>query len=576
MEVKKSTIYKRLFSANILVTIFLIIALDIYFINNFLQNNRKAKFYVNEKVVYDVNEEISKINNSSDIIVKNMYNDINVAEDILLFMNTDTVSYLKNKLDRLSESSSYYYNGIERFVRLSFNSNDNLEEISFIGYNNMKKNSFNRKNQIAIKNASEDEISMKYEADNIITDKNTIKFIREVKNPLNLKSEGIIILTYNLNNVKNIVKKYEGEHQVMIFDGNGYTVYNSDGEFNYEKYKYFNEIEKANYDVKLDEKYYISKKTNDTKLISVAKILKSDVNKIPMKLINSLIFVDFLLFIISLSILYIKLKLLSDRTDNILVAMEKVKSGDLDIEIPITSDNDEINYISENFNEMCKDLNDYIRKIYLAEIEQKKAEMIALQNQINPHFLYNTLESIRMKAICNGDKEVGKMLYTLSFLFRKQVKDNNIITLKDELEYCSKYIEIFKFRYYDNFNFEIDCPSDLEKHKIIKFIIQPLIENYFVHGIRLEDHDNLLMVKVTRENDDIIIRVIDNGRGISDNELEKINYKLLQREQQGNSIGIINVNERIINQHGEGYGIKLQKNQDKGITIIIRISCKEV
>ena len=576
MEVKKSTIYKRLFSANILVTIFLIIALDIYFINNFLKNNRNAKFYVNEKVVYDVNEEISKINNSSDIIVKNMYNDINVAEDILLFMNTDTVSYLKNKLDRLSESSSYYYNGIERFVRLSFNSNDNLEEISFIGYNNMKKNSFNRKNQIAIKNASQDEISMKYEADNIITDKNTIKFIREVKNPLNLKGEGIIILTYNLNNVKNIVKKYEGEHQVMVFDGNGYMVYNSDGEFNYEKYKYYNDIEKADYDVKLDEKYYISKKTNDTKLISVAKILKSDVNKIPMKLINSLIFVDFLLFIISLSILYIKLKLLSDRTDNILVAMEKVKSGDLDIEIPITSDNDEINYISENFNEMCKDLNDYIRKIYLAEIEQKKAEMIALQNQINPHFLYNTLESIRMKAICNGDKEVGKMLYTLSFLFRKQVKDNNIITLKDELEYCSKYIEIFKFRYYENFNFEIDCPSDLEKHSIIKFTIQPLIENYFVHGIRLEDKDNLLKVKVTRENDDIFIRVIDNGRGISDNELEKINYKLLQREQAGNSIGIINVNERIINQHGEGYGIKLQKNQDKGITIIIRISCKEV
>lgn len=106
--------------------------------------------------------------------------------------------------------------------------------------------------------------------------------------------------------------------------------------------------------------------------MSVSKMAKRDVNKISIGLINSLVFVDSLVLIISLSILYIKLKLLSDRTDNILVAMEKVKGGNLDVEIPITSDNDEINYISENFNEMCRELNEYIKKIYLAEIEQKK------------------------------------------------------------------------------------------------------------------------------------------------------------------------------------------------------------
>ncbi|WP_394899776.1 sensor histidine kinase, partial [Clostridium tertium] len=268
--------------------------------------------------------------------------------------------------------------------------------------------------------------------------------------------------------------------------------------------------------------------------------------------------------------------LLSDRTDNILVAMEKVKGGNLDVEIPITSDNDEINYISENFNEMCRELNEYIKKIYLAEIEQKKAEMVALQNQINPHFLYNTLESIRMKAICNGDKEVGKMLYTLSFLFRKQVKDSNIITLKDELDYCSKYIEIFKFRYYDNFNFEINCPNDLEKYKIVKFSIQPLIENYFIHGIRFEDYDNELKIDVTKEENDIFIKIIDNGRGIPNEELEKINDKLLSDRQDSNSIGIENVNKRIINEYGEGYGLKILKNKDKGITLVVKILCKEV
>lgn len=576
MEIKKSTVYKRLFVANILVAIFLIATLDFYFVKKFLQNNRDSKSYINEKVVYDVNDEINRINNSSDLIVKNMYSDLNVVEDILRFMNTDTISYLKNKLDRLSESSSYYYNGTERFVRSSFNLNYNLEEIAFISYSRMEKSSFNRQDQIKVTSVDKEDIPIEDGFNNIFADKNTLKFVREVRDPVNLKSEGIILLTYNLNHIKEIVKKYENEHQVMVFDNNGYIIYSSDGDYNYEKCKYYDEIAKSDGEVKLDKNYYINKSINSSAIMSVSKMAKRDVNKISIGLINSLVFVDSLVLIISLSILYIKLKLLSDRTDNILVAMEKVKGGNLDVEIPITSDNDEINYISENFNEMCRELNEYIKKIYLAEIEQKKAEMVALQNQINPHFLYNTLESIRMKAICNGDKEVGKMLYTLSFLFRKQVKDSNIITLKDELDYCSKYIEIFKFRYYDNFNFEINCQNDLEKYKIVKFSIQPLIENYFIHGIRFEDYDNELKIDVTKEENDIFIKIIDNGRGIPNEELEKINDKLLSDRQDSNSIGIENVNKRIINEYGEGYGLKILKNKDKGITLVVKILCKEV
>jgi len=181
-----------------------------------------------------------------------------------------------------------------------------------------------------------------------------------------------------------------------------------------------------------------------------------------------------------------------------------------------------------------------------------------------------------MKAICNGDKDVGKMLYNLSFLFRKQVKDSYIITLKDELEYCRKYIEIFQFRYYDNFNFEINCPEELERYKIVKFSIQPLIENYFVHGIRFEDDDNLLKIDVSKEENDIFIRIIDNGRGISDEKLEKIKDKLLNNKQENDSIGIVNVNKRIVNEYGEGYGVNILRNEGCGVTLILKILCKEV
>lgn len=576
MEIKKSTIYKRLFATYMIVTIFLIGTLDFYFINRFFKNNIDRSTYINEKVSYDVNEEINKINNSSNKIIENMYSDISVLEDILLFMNLDKVSYLRTKLDKFSENNSYYYNGIERFVNLSFGLNDSLEEISFISYDRMEKNSFNRKNQIKTEHVEQSEFLSENSFNNVSTNKNTIEFVRDIKNPINLKSQGIIIIKYNLNHVNDVFKKYENKHQIIIVDRNGYVIHSSDKDYNYEKYRYYDEILNSNKEAKLEKNYYINKTINPLGIISVAKIGKSEVNKVSIGLINSIVFVDALLLIISLSIIYIKLKLLSDRTDKVLVAMDEVKNGNLEVQIPITSDNDEINYISENFNKMCKDLDEYIKKIYLSEIEQKKAEMTALQNQINPHFLYNTLESIRMKAICNGDKEVGKMLYTLSFLFRKQVKDSNIITLKEELDYCTKYIEIFKFRYYDNFNFEISCPSDLEKYKINKFTIQPLIENYFVHGIRLEDCDNLLKIEVYKEENDILIKIIDNGKGITRTALEIINYKLIQREKLGNSIGISNVNERIVNEYGENYGVRLKQNKDRGVTLIIKISCKEV
>lgn len=576
MEIKKSTIYKRLFATYMIVTIFLIGTLDFYFINRFFKNNIDRSTYINEKVSYDVNEEINKINNSSNKIIENMYSDISVLEDILLFMNLDKVSYLRTKLDKFSENNSYYYNGIERFVNLSFGLNDSLEEISFISYDRMEKNSFNRKNQIKTEHVEQSEFLSENSFNNVSTNKNTIEFVRDIKNPINLKSQGIIIIKYNLNHVNDVFKKYENKHQIIIVDRNGYVIYSSDKDYNYEKYRYYDEILNSNKEAKLEKNYYINKTINPLGIISVAKIGKSEVNKVSIGLINSIVFVDALVLIISLSIIYIKLKLLSDRTDKVLVAMDEVKNGNLEVQIPITSDNDEINYISENFNKMCKDLDEYIKKIYLSEIEQKKAEMTALQNQINPHFLYNTLESIRMKAICNGDKEVGKMLYTLSFLFRKQVKDSNIITLKEELDYCTKYIEIFKFRYYDNFNFEISCPSDLEKYKINKFTIQPLIENYFVHGIRLEDCDNLLKIEVYKEENDILIKIIDNGKGITRTALEIINYKLIQREKLGNSIGISNVNERIVNEYGENYGVRLKQNKDRGVTLIIKISCKEV
>ena len=576
MDIKKSTIYRRLFFTNIIIVIFLIITLDIYFFIKFYENNRKAKSYINNKVVYDLDEEINSIANSSEIIKRNIYSDLGILKDVIRFMEIDTVSYLEAKLDDFSESSEERYNGIEKFVDNSFYSNNNLDEISFISFKTLEKSSFNNQNQIKKESLTEEEID-KYKNINVLSEeKNTIIFTKVIRDNLNLEEKGLMLLKYNFNNINKIINKYENGYDVLLLNSEGYVIYSSEERYSYEKYRYLDKILEDKSRIKLDRQYFISKVKNKYGITVISKFLKSDINKFPLTLISSVIFIDSLVLVVALSIIYIKLKLLSKRTDDILYVMNEVKGGNLNIKMPITSDNDEINYIAENFNEMCSELDQYIKKIYLSEIEQKKAEMIALQNQINPHFLYNTLESIRMKAICNSDKDVAKMLYTVSFLFRKQVKDKNIISLKDELEYCNKYMEIFKFRYSDNFNYSIEIPKELECVSIAKFTIQPLIENYFVHGIRLEDKDNFINIKVTKKDKDINIIIKDNGKGISKDKLELINKNLKNMKELGESIGIINVHKRLVNEFGEGYGISFEDNIENGVVIYVKIRDREV
>ena len=564
MRKNKSTVYKRIFIMNTIMVVFLIVSLDIYFVKNIVRNVKEMQFYINEKVVNDVNEELNKIYDHSNNLVNDIYIDELIIRDIIDFLNMDTITYLKYKIDKLSNSDNYYYKGIENFTKLSFLENDNLKEITFVSFNRNEQSTFNRLNQIAVKKIDQHKFYTNGELLKSISDKDTISFIREINNPVDLKKEGLILLTYDLRYLNYIYEEYDRKTNIIVLDNNGYVIYDSKEMLNYEPYIFYEKVinSEKNKKLMLDDSYYVENILSDGNIRAISIIKAQELEDLP-NAILIFIFIGLILFILSQGVYYFKLKVLGDRTNNILNAMDKVKNGNLDVEISLTSDSDEINYIAENFNYMCKDLNKYIDKIYKAELEQKKCEMLALQSQINPHFLYNTLESIRMKAICNGDKEVGKMLYTLSFLFRKQLKEKNIISIENELDYCRKYIEIFKFRYYDSFQFFIECDEEVKQMQIIKFALQPLVENYFIHGIRLEDEDNILKIIVSKEENDIIIKIIDNGRGIDDVKLCLLNENIKNRKYEGDSIGIINVHERIVLEYGKAYGVRLFKTEDK-------------
>lgn len=576
---KKVKIYKNMTYMYIGIIVSLILVLDIFFIRLVFKNTLNNDLYINEKLGNEVNNQLISMSDASNSMINSMYSDQNLMDDISDFLNMDRLNYLRNKLDKFSNGNDVYFNGVEKFVKNIFLMDKNVDDITFISYPRNEISGFNRKNQIKVQKIKTMSELEKLTESKMLIGKDRISFTKNITNPKTFKLEGKIIITYDLNTFEDLVNKYEGNYELILLDSDGKVFYDSDQKLENEKYKYYEDIKNGNPNEKysLDKEYYIYKTTNKLDITTISKFLASKSMKMPAENIISIVCIDIFVLIVAIYIYIKRLRKLNNRTDKILIAMEKVKTGELNVNIDTTNDSDdEIKEISENFNSMCKELNEHIEKSYMAEIKRKKAELSALQNQINPHFLYNTLEGIRMKAVCNGDKETGKMLYTLAFLFRSQVKDNERIYIKNEIEYCKKYIQIFKFRYEDAFDFNINCEEDIKEKEIIKFSLQPLIENYFVHGIRLDQKDNYLEINIFKKEEEILIEIIDNGKGITEERIKEINNGLEKEQSIGKSIGISNANERIKIAYGNNYGIKVERREEKGVKITVNIPCREV
>ncbi|MGL5415991.1 MAG: sensor histidine kinase [Clostridium sp.] len=576
---KRVNIYKKMTYMYIMIIVSLILVLDIFFIALVFKNTLNNNLYINEKIGNEVNNGLIKMSDYSNSIINTMYSDHNLMNDVSNFLNMNTVTYLKNKLDTFSGEDAIYFNGVEKFVKNGFLMNEDINSITFVSYPRNEISIFNNKNQIKVEQIKEMNEIDKLTENNVMISKDNISFTRNITNPKTFKLEGKIIITYNLNKFNKLVDKYDDNYELILLDQEGKVFYDSREELNYEKYKYYEKIKTGDLNDKynLENEYYVYKVTNKLGVTVISKFLAAKIMNMPKGYMYSIIFIDALVLIVAIFIYINKLRKLNKRTDRILFAMEKVKTGELDIKIDTTNDaDDEVKEIAENFNSMCKELNTHIEKSYMAEIKRKKAELNALQSQINPHFLYNTLEGIRMKAVCNGDKEVGKMLYSLAFLFRSQIKDNERIYIKNEIEYCKKYIEIFKFRYEEVFEFNVNCEEEIKGKEIIKFSLQPLIENYFVHGIRLDKKDNYLEINIFKKDKEIIVEIIDNGKGISKERMGEINKCLEGGQAIGKSIGISNANERIKIAYGEMYGIKIKRREEQGVKVIVNIPCKEV
>ncbi len=258
-------------------------------------------------------------------------------------------------------------------------------------------------------------------------------------------------------------------------------------------------------------------------------------------------------------------------------SMKKVEEGDLDLTIAVSTA-DEIGELSQSFNKMLEHIRKLIGEVYEKELHRKEAELGALQMQINPHFLYNTLQIMDIMAEEAEAYEISDACQALSTVFRYSISRKEEVTLKEELEHVKNYMFIQMLRFEDRLEVEYEIRPETLHLEIIRFIIQPIVENSIVHG--MEQQEGMCRIKIMTEiiQDILTITITDTGVGMSAAQLEQFRYEINRESMQEDvtrknygGIAMRNVNQRIKLKYGGIYGLYIRSEKNKGTKVIINL-----
>lgn len=288
-----------------------------------------------------------------------------------------------------------------------------------------------------------------------------------------------------------------------------------------------------------------------------------------------------MVFGITLLLLYTFIRRFNKRILRLQDAMTKVAHGDFSIPSTIEG-TDEITDVYEQLYLTMESLQNLIENNYSHqlnkqnwEIQKKESEFKLLSSQINPHFLYNTLEMIRMKALRNSDREVAEIVKILSKLMRKALERNHDEqSLTDELKFIEMYLQIQKLRFGERISYTITKEFE-EDYLILPMILQPLVENSFVHGIEPKAERGHIYITVSKYEEDLVLVIQDNGIGIPEEKLKSLQEMLIEAKDS-DRIGLSNVNLRLKQYYGPEYGVIVDSKKNEGTIITITLPLKEI
>lgn len=245
---------------------------------------------------------------------------------------------------------------------------------------------------------------------------------------------------------------------------------------------------------------------------------------------------------------------------------------------------DEFSILENSINKMSAQLMDLIDRDYKAQItraEQEKetnqARLLALQSQVNPHFMFNALESIRLKAMVKGETETSVMIKYMAKMFRNLIEwDNNIIKLKEEIKFLDEFLHIQNYRFGDEFSYEIEVSDQAYDCMLPKMMLQPLVENACVHGVEAVTDDRWVKLEACVEDGWLKLQVTDNGGGMTLEKLKELKDMLKGENKAGKSVGLWNVYRRLILYYGDGFRFDIDSVPGKGTQCIICIPAQQM
>lgn len=393
---------------------------------------------------------------------------------------------------------------------------------------------------------------------------------RLIREPSTNKHLGIIKLDLKQELFEDFI---ESDRNIYVLDKDNDLIYTNDDQ---EKIKFIiprieNSYVKANINKKSYMMVYHQSLYSGVKVIMLTplEIILSEMHQLRILLILGVLCGILISFILG----FVLSKPLVGSIHRLQKAMAEVKKGDLSKRVDSFYD-DEIGQLSQGFNHMVDEIDRLVSEVYETGLREKDAEIRALQSQMNPHFLYNTLESINMLAITKGNLDVSDMVTSLGKLLRYTIDHSaKIVTLQEELGFIHSYIMIQQKRMGEDLQYEEEVEAHLLNTLIPKIILQPLIENAIIHGI--SGRRGLISLKVKEINHEMV--VIITGKGINKKNLRELRGAIQTNKTSNKSDGIalVNVNERIQFLYGPSYGIELKSEEGKGFIVTLRFPIKE-
>lgn len=397
------------------------------------------------------------------------------------------------------------------------------------------------------------------------------------------RPSGVLMLEFDVDAFNREIATYSQnmhDHQVLIVTTGGDVLFDSSGRDYGKPYPFIAQLLAVTSDdpvATIDgERQIVSRATTVAPDIRIFSLIseKQVTDAIDYAITRMIVYVALACIVTAFVLTLLTTLVFSRRVNMITLAMRRIRTGDLSQRVNVRS-HDEIGEIADGLNSMSDSLQEHIERVYAAEIRRKNAELKSLQAQMNPHFLYNALETIRMKSISSGDDEVGRMLYLLANLLRHSIKGRSVLPLMDELGQAKRFLELYEIRFGGKLHAGFDIAPETQSYSILKLLVQPIIENYIVHGFDARRDDNRINIRCALEGDDIVIGVWNNGKPIPPETLQTLRAQLgsVPGEPNGehDGIGLVNASERIKLTYGESYGLVIDSSAVQGTSVVLRV-----